>query len=88
MTKEEILTNKMDTRYSMPMPVNYEAIYEAMESYAKQQVVAFIKSSIKSYILYATTDETVCVDGHEVDHPSFDKVIAEKYGQFIEQSIK
>ena len=74
-----------------PTPGNHpdcEAIYEAMDEFAKQQAIAFMKECIKKQLLHATTDETVCIDGQEHYDPDFDSVAALRYNQFIEQQNK
>lgn len=83
MTKEEILDNNLLNDGGLR-----RRIFSAMDEYAKQQVILFVKQSIKSYVLAATIDESVCCDGFEYDHPAFESAISDRYDQFIEQQNK
>lgn len=90
MTKEAILTNQGEAwEYTNRLKVTpVESAYNAMDEYAKQQAIAFLKWGIQEYIIHPTTDETVCVEGFEHAHPAFEKAAADRYDQFIEQQNK
>lgn len=92
MTKEEILDKSITYAFECDdasMVIPYGAAENAMDEYAKQQTIAFIKDSIQKQILHPTTDETICIDGIEVDDRRFDLSVSHFYGKFIEtQSIE
>lgn len=65
------------------------AVQRYVDEYAaKQQAIAFLKWGIKAWVIYPTTDETVCVEGFEHNHPAFENAAASRYDQFIEQQNK
>lgn len=61
-----------------------DLVYKAMDEFAKQQVITFIKDSIQKGILHATTDEAVVFDGLDVYWGGFDKAVSNRYDQFLE----
>lgn len=42
------------------------------------------RPTIKNQTLHPTTDETICIDGIEVDDRKFDLAASHFYGKFIE----
>lgn len=91
MTKEEIIgkgKEAWDFSHDRTVVVDRDDALAAMDEYAKQQAIAFLKWGIQGYIIHPTTDETVCVEGFEHAHPAFEKAAADRYDQFIEQQNK
>jgi hypothetical protein len=95
MTKDEQVWNEFmgEDDFDSLSIHNKSLIKGIMSSYAKQQAIAFMKHCIEFSILSATTDETVCLDGYEYDHNSFEEVAMARYdqcvaNQFIEQQNK
>jgi len=76
MTKEDYLKN-----------AGVGGLGDAMSAYAKQQAIAFMVDCIKKRILHPTTDETICIEGIEIDDRKFELAASHFYGKFIENQF-
>lgn len=87
MTKEEILLKETSGIFD-----EYEGgitgIFGAMDEYARQQVIAFLKHGIKEEDIYVSNDETVRICSKDWNDSSFDDTVGKLYDQFIESQNK
>lgn len=88
MTKEEIWNNNIHGWKLVMTDKGYANALTAMDEYAKQQAIAFMKFCLKNGIISSDMDDDVYFDGNYWHDPSYEESATRIYNQLIEQQNK
>lgn len=87
-TKEEILKDQVGSYTFDELIDNEPGVITAMDEYAKQQAIEFLKHGIKEEDIYVSNDETVRICSKDWNDSGFDDAVGKLYDQFIKSQNK